>query len=150
MSWPTGHEPTQAADWPAFDEIGWADYWSIQDWMTWHKAMVSAYGLTAANQRFLQAWNQDSLTHSAPLSARSFDSDFRDYAKANGFFDALYGGSLAVLAKPLGIVSDAGDAVSAIGDGVKSSGTWLKWLLPVAVIVLLYFYTRRAAAPALK
>ena len=118
--------------------------------MTWHKAMVSAYGLTAANQRFLQAWNQDSLTHSAPLSARSFDSDFRDYAKANGFFDALYGGSLAVLAKPLGIVSDAGDAVSAIGDGVKSSGTWLKWLLPVAVIVLLYFYTRRAAAPALK
>lgn len=147
MTFPSGHVPTIAADWPVFDELGWADYWSIDDWTTWHKANVAAYGLATANSRFLQAWNEDSLIHSAPLDARSFNSSFRQYAKDNGFFDALYGGALAVLAKPLGILSDTGDAVSSIGEGIKSSGSWFKYLIPFAAVALLYVYANRAAGP---
>lgn len=150
MNWPTAHDPLSASSWPIFDELGWADYWGIQDWITWHKAMAREYGVEAANRRFVQAWEQDSLTHAAPLSARSFDSNFRAYARDVGLLNSLYGQGLAVLAKPLGLVSDVGDVVSDIGQGVKTSGAWLRWLVPVAAVVLFIFYTRKAAAPALK
>jgi hypothetical protein len=148
MNFPPENDPSKAASWPLFDKVGWADYWEIADWMTWHAVMEKEYGLTAANRRFIQAWNQDAVWHSAPLDARSFNSTFRAYARQKGFFDDLFSG-LASLAKPLGLFTDASDAISEVGEGVKTSGSLLKWLVPVAAVVLFFLYARLGARPAL-
>jgi hypothetical protein len=74
--------------------------------------------LSEANKRFITEWQKQSIGAN-PLDARSFDIAFRDYAKANGFFDALYWG-LGSLAKPIGttvnVVSDASNAIDTISD----------------------------------
>ena len=143
------NDPTDPDSVPSYDGLGWADYWSISDWMTWHSAMKSAFGLEVANSRFIYAWGQDSIWNSVPLSARSFDSSFRDYAKANGFFDALFGNGLGVLAKPLGVVSDVGDGVSSLGDGVKSAAGAVGFVLPAVALVALALWAVKYS-PTLK
>jgi hypothetical protein len=138
-TWPTENDPTNPSATPVYDGIGWADYWSAADWITWHRAMKLVWGVNTANRNFVNAWDQDSFFNSAPLSARSFDSSFREYAKANGFLDALYGGGVGVLAKPLGVVSDAADAVSDLGAGVKNAGAAVGAILPFAVVGVLAY-----------
>ena len=73
---------------------------------------------------------------STPLDARSFDTTFRDYAKANGFFDALYYG-LGALVKPIGAVTDV---VSDVSTGISSTASLTKYILPIAGLALAYFF----------
>lgn len=112
------NDPSKASSLPDFDNWGWDDYWKASDWMTWHSALKRAFGLEEANRRFITEWQKQSIGAN-PLDARSFDITFRDYAKANGFFDALYWG-IGSLAKPIGtgvnVVSDASSAVESISN----------------------------------
>lgn len=143
MAFPPENDPNNAQALPDYDGIGFDSQWSPQDWMTWHAALVTRYGQAVANSRFIAAWNGGGFFESPPLDARSFNSDFRDFARKNGILDALYSG-LGVLAKPLGIANDVFDAGTSIGGGVKETGASLggslKWWIGAAVLVLAAVY----------
>lgn len=133
--WKPENDPTKATSTPDYDGLGWDSWWTAQDWITWHKALKAQYGIDEANTRFINAWQQQTVG-STPLDARSFDTNFRDYAKANGFFDALYYGAGA-LAKPIGAVTDV---VTGVTEGVSMTSKLLKFAIPAAVLGFAYFY----------
>ena len=101
--------------------------------MTWHRSLKAKYGLDEANARFINAWQKQGL-FSAPLDARSFDTSFRDYAKANGFFDALYYG-LGALVKPIGTTTDV---ITGVTKGIEGTASLTKYIIPIAAIALAY------------
>ncbi len=150
MNYPLANNPANPDALPLYDEIGFGDYWSAADWIAWHRSMKSKYGIDEANRRFISAWHDGIgiVFNKVPIDARTVDSSFRAYAKENGFFDALFSG-LGALAKPIGLITDAGDAVSSVGEGVKITGSLAKWVLPAAALVIAYLYLRKATLPAL-
>ena len=131
--WPAANDPTNADSTPDYDNWGPDSWWTAQDWLTWHKSLKAKYGLDEANVRFITAWQKQGL-FSAPLDARSFDTSFRDYAKANNFFDALYYG-LGALVKPIGATTDV---ISGVSQGISSASDLTKYIIPIAAIALAY------------
>lgn len=134
---------------PDYDEWGPDDYWSCADWITWHKAMKSKYGKDEANRRFLSAFHQAGFLASS-YDCRSFNSEFRQYSKDNGFYDGLYDG-LAVITQPIGVGTDvvnaAGQTVSNISQGISNTSKAAKYAIPavilvVSALVLMWFYRK--------
>jgi hypothetical protein len=132
--WKPENDPTKPTSTPDYDEWFPDSWWTAHDWVTWHKALKTKYGLDEANARFINAWQKQGVL-SAPLDARSFDTSFRDYAKANGFFDGLYYG-LGAVAKPIGATTDV---VTGVTQGVSSLANLTKYLIPIAGLALAYF-----------
>lgn len=137
--WAPENDPTRATSTPDYDDWGPDSWWTGQDWLTWHRALKDAYGLEVANARFIAAWQQQGLGSGA-LGARSFDSSFRDYARANGFFDGLYWG-LGSVTRPIGTTTDV---TTGISEGVSTVANLSKWAIPAAAIVLGYLWLREA------
>ena len=133
--WPAANNPTNADSKPDYDGWGPDSWWTANDWMTWHRSLKARYGLDDANVRFVNAWQQQGAL-SAPLDARSFDTNFRDYAKANGFFDALYYG-LGALAKPIGATTDV---ITGVTQGVSTVANLAKFVIPVAALAFAYLF----------
>ena len=132
--WPEANNPTNPNATPDYDDWGPDSWWTAQDWLTWHRTLKAKYGLDEANARFVAAWQKQGML-SSPLDARSFDSSFREYAKANGFLDALYYG-LGAVAKPIGTTTDV---VTGVTQGISTAATLSKYLIPVAAVALAYF-----------
>lgn len=127
---------------PDLDEWGWDDWWTCDQWLQWHALREIAYGLTDANNTFVDYWNQQSMGAGA-LSCRTFNSNFRQYCESKGLLGRLYDGG--EIMQPVGsVLETAGDVGSAIGDTVtnladaasNTSGT-LKWLIPLILILVL-------------
>jgi hypothetical protein len=133
--WPAANDPTNADSKPDYDGWGPDSWWTSNDWMTWHRSLKARFGLDDANVRFVNAWQQQGAL-SAPLDARSFDTNFRDYAKANGFFDALYYG-LGALAKPIGTTTDV---ITGVTQGVSTVANLAKYAIPVAALAFAYLF----------
>lgn len=133
--WPAANNPTNADSKPDYDGWGPDSWWTANDWMTWHRSLKARYGLDDANVRFVNAWQQQGAL-SAPLDARSFDTNFRDYAKTNGFFDALYYG-LGALAKPIGATTDV---ITGVTQGVSTVANLAKFVIPVAALAFAYLF----------
>ena len=133
--WPAANDPTNADSKPDYDGWGPDSWWTSNDWLTWHRSLKARFGLDDANTRFINAWQQQGIGAS-PLDARSFDTTFRDYAKANGFFDALYYG-LGALVKPIGSVTDV---VSDVSSGISSTANLAKFVIPVAALAFAYLF----------
>ncbi len=133
--WPAANDPTNADSKPDYDGWGPDSWWTANDWMTWHRALKARFGLDDANVRFVNAWQQQGAL-SAPLDARSFDTNFRDYAKSNGFFDALYYG-LGALAKPIGATTDV---ITGVTQGVSTVANLAKYVIPVAALAFAYLF----------
>ena len=129
--WPAQHDPSNPDALPDFDSWGWDSYWSAAEWIQWHRALVARHGLEQANVRFVTEWQKQGFG-AAPLDARSFDTSFRDYARQNGFLDALYYG-IGALAKPLGGANDA-------LDGVAKTGRAIGVALPYVLFGVAAFY----------
>jgi hypothetical protein len=137
--WPAENDPTRPTSKPDFDSWGFDSWWTAQDWLTWHRALKASYGLDEANRIFVTAWQQQGFLAS-PLDARSFDTSFREYARANGFLDALYYG-LGSLVRPIGTVTDIGTAVT---DGISTVASISRWAIPAAALVLGYLWLEKA------
>jgi len=105
--------------------------WNCNDWMTWHKSLVSKYGNSDANNRFLREWN-NLATGSTAIDCRTFDTTFRDYMSKVGLLDALYSG-LAVIVKPVGA---AVDVATAAGNGVSKTAKTAFKVLPIVILVV--------------
>ena len=133
--WPAENDPARATSTPDLDNWGWDSWWTPQDWLQWHRALKQAYGQDEANRRFIIAWQEQGIGAS-PLNARSFDSGFREYARANGFLDGLYYG-LGSLVRPIGTTTDV---IGAVSDGVSTTASIAKWAIPVAAVTLGIMY----------
>jgi len=133
--WKPENSPTNPDATPDYDGVGWDSWWTSNDWMTWHRSLKARFGLDEANVRFINAWQKQTIG-STPLDARSFDTNFRDYAKANGFFDALYYG-LGALVKPIGATTDV---ITGVTQGVSTVANLAKYVIPVAALAFAYLF----------
>lgn len=139
---------------PIYDTWGWADYWTADDWIKWHKLMKEKYGLNEANYRFIKAY-VETETLGAETSWRSLNSTFRQYARENGFFEGLFDGIGGLIVRPIGWVLDAGQSTgeiientgNAVSETTKTAATTLKYipflLMAAATIVGYYFLKRK-------
>jgi len=130
---------------------GWFwDFWDQADWIQWHKKLLAKYGLTAANERFLIAWN-DSPLFSRNVgfrnSAFSENLGFIDYAKQNNFYDKLFSGVLGTFFQIQSTAIDATkDVTSAVGSVAESTKTISSYILPVALglaVVFAFYYFKK-------
>jgi hypothetical protein len=141
--WPAANDPTSATATPDYDNWGFDTWWTASDWMTWHMALKRAYGLEEANRRFITAWDKQGL-FASPIDARSFDTTFRQYARDNGFFDALFSGIGGLVGRlpstGTDVVVGATGAVSNVGQAVGTIGSMAKYILPVAALAFGYYY----------
>lgn len=123
-AWPAEHDPANPAALPDYDDWGWDDYWGPAEWMQWHKTMKAAIGKEKADYNFATAWEKmlsaDGLGSSV-LSARSFNVQFREWAKSENLLNALYGG-MAWL-KPLGAATDLASGAADLASGAADIGS---------------------------
>jgi hypothetical protein len=99
------HDSSKADSTPDYDDWGWDDYWKPEDWMAWHGAMKAAYGKNKADYKWATAWQEQGWFEGG-INARTFNSDFRNWAKSEGLTDALYWGKIGPLVKVLGEGAD--------------------------------------------
>lgn len=126
-------DPANANSVPSYDELGpdFLGYWSLADWITWHQALVTALGLSQANQKFLTAWNEQSFG-SSPVNDLEFNTAARTYLRQVGVLQQIPAslfGELTDFSQGVGNTIGAASAASAKFD----------WLIPVAGIAVLYF-----------
>ncbi len=135
---------------PDYDDWGWDDYWQPQDWIVWHRAMKAKYSLDEANKRFIDAFLKAG-SFAASYNWRSTDTEFKKYAKANGFYDSLFsgiggligkvaslGGSVITTASDSGsaLVENAGQAATNLSESITNTSKVLKVLIPVVVVLV--------------
>ena len=134
---------------PDLDDWGIDSYWSCEDWVAWHKELKKKFGLDEANRLFITEYHKGGFGASS-FDCRSFNADFRKYAKENNFFNALYDGLAGLITQPLGAVKDVVSAASntvsnvadaaeeAVSDASKAADNifnTIKWVLPVLLVL---------------
>ncbi len=113
---------------PDIDNWGPDSYWSCQDYITWHKLNVQAYGVDTANQKFVAAWQK--------LDA--FDADYNWCKYESYFVDYFEGYGLKVgniLSSIWLSIGNIGSAVGNTTEGIKNLTEILKWLLPIVLLI---------------
>ena len=133
------HDPKSAKSTPDYDSWGPDSYWSCTEWRQWHTALKAAHGRNKANQIWAAAWQQQGIGEHA-INCRSFDPQFRAWAKSQGLFDALYWGPAGILAKPLGVGMDVADGVASTAQGISA---YSSYIVPLVGAFLLWKLTRR-------
>lgn len=123
---------------PNLDDWGWDQWWNIADWLQWHKLNVQKYGMAKANEKFVNAWSQQTFGAHVLEYAR-FNSSFRNYMKDTAkIWEYLYGGLATVLPEVIDtgsiVVDDAGQIITGATGGAATVGKALKLLVPVAAI----------------
>lgn len=113
---------------PVYDEWGWwGEYWTCADWITWHEALKAHYGINDANIIFILAFHEAGFG-AASFDCRTFDYNFKEYAKQNGFFDALFDGLTGIILQP---VSNVIHGSQGIGNLISAAVKYL----PIILIV---------------
>lgn len=119
---------------PVYDTWGWADYWSCEDWIAWHKALKDKYGKAKADAMWLSAWNaQDSFEHD--YNWCKYGASFNAYVNAE---------NLPVTHLLSDVISGVTNIGSNVITGATNTSKTLKWLVPVVLViviigVLIYF-----------
>ena len=65
---------------PDYDDWGWDDYWSVEDWKNWHGEMEKKYGEAEASRRWLEAWAKNGFQSNAFVD----EGKILGWAKAKG------------------------------------------------------------------
>ena len=124
---------------PIYDGWGWDDHWSCEDWIRWHQCLRTKYGLQQANYIFIDAFHK-AETFADSYNCRSFNSGFREYARQNGFFDALFSG-IGIIAQPLGWITDTtsniGEVISTSTGAAADIAKLLRALMPALIVIAL-------------
>jgi hypothetical protein len=67
---------------PDYDEWGYDDFWSCDDWITWHKKLAEHFDEKTATEIWNYAFNK-TTNLSSNLDCNTFNSSFRAYVKAH-------------------------------------------------------------------
>ena len=142
---PVGKNYTITADsTPDYDDWGVDDYWGPDEWIQWHKLMKAKYGADDANKRFIIAY-QDAGFGAVSFDWRTFNDNFKQYAKDNGFFDALYDGIGGLIGRGAGLLDTtvetgtktATTVIESAGSTISTLAKSAKWVIPAVVIVVI-------------
>ncbi len=129
---------------PVLDGWGFDDYWLCNDWITWHKLMKDKYGLDYANTKLITAFESQSIGASG-IDCRSLDGNFKQYAKDNGFYDALFTGIGGLLASGISAGQSGSSAVTGgienISDTAKDTTKYASYIIPIALGLILLAIT---------
>jgi len=68
---------------PVYDGWGWDDYWSCEDWISWHKALKEKFGKASADLKWIDAWNAQSIDAS-PYNWCKYGTGFNSYVNKEG------------------------------------------------------------------
>lgn len=110
---------------PDYDAWGPDDYWSCNDWTTWHDALKRKFGKDVANKMWLEAFEkQDSFEHA--INFCKYDGAFNSYVRAQGLDAASWW-------LP-NILNDTTTVVENAGDAVVNTSKAVKWIIPSLVI----------------
>lgn len=128
---------------PDYDEWGPDDYWGAQEWMSWYDAMKKAYGEGEAKKRFITAYHEAGFAASS-YDWRTFNSQFKKWAKDNGIYDALFDGIAGIITKTAStgigaadtVLDTAGSVIDDAGKAIKNTTKLTKWLIPTVIIVV--------------
>ena len=106
---------------PDYDEWGVDNWWSCEDWITWHKKLVEHFGKKIANDIWNYAFAK-SGNLSGNLDCRTFNSSFRTYVSSNGLEPYANAGILTPVLEGYGTASDlvsgALKTTSSVGKGL--------------------------------
>lgn len=118
--------PTITADSiPDYDDWGIDEYWSCDDWITWHKLMKQKYSKTYADQHFMEAWNKQD-TFESNYNWCKYNGTFNSYARQENLNVTWWLPN--ILNNVSGVAEDASDAV-------KSTSNILKIAVPALIII---------------
>lgn len=134
---------------PDLDEWGIDDYWSCNDWITWHKAVTQKYGLDNANLVFAKFWNEQTFGAHA-LGCRTVDSEFRQYVASVGLYEIVWkgAGGLKYLLQPVGAVMQTGGSIGTqVLQGLQTTSKGLGIIVPLLAfgtvgLLLVYGYRK--------
>jgi len=136
------NDPHNPESIPDYDDWGIDSKWLAPEWVIWHGALKAKYGKAIADYAWAQSWEVQGIGSEA-LNARTFDQDFRDWAKSEGLLDALYYGA-GVIMKPIGTAGDVADVVvdaaQKAANAAKKALDWADYVVPIAVVVLGFAY----------
>jgi len=134
---------------PDYDEFFKIDsYWSAQDWIDWHRALVRAFGKAEADRRFLKGFMGGGVLGSGFLAThadyRSFNKPFITYFKSQGqLWDAMNPGLFGSASKALATgyevtdnaIETAGNVANRGLNFVDNTTNWLQYVLVAVVII---------------
>lgn len=123
---------------PDYDEWLPDDYWTCTQWVLWHQLNVTKYGLQIANQKFIDAWEQQD-DFMSPMIWCKYDASFINYFKAQGIEGGwlLSNAVVAVtnVADSAGeVVTNTAGAASSLSSGVKSVANVAKYAAPFLAV----------------
>lgn len=127
-------EPITAYSAPDYDEWGWDTYWSAEDWMDYHKALVGEYGKKDGNRRFVEAWHAGPSFMVARANYLSFKPVFINYMEKQGIYNALNDGIAKLVTDSTRVVAETPGAVIATAQNTVKV---IRWLIPALVLIAL-------------
>jgi hypothetical protein len=137
---------------PVLDEWGWSDYWGVQEWIQWYKAVKAKHGKVYADTLFKIYWNKQDLDAN-PYNWAKYDSDFRAFLASEGLLSSVSNVVADVVSAGTEVISTtagtASDVVSDVSSGVASTAKLSKYLLPaifVAILVVVFLSFRKRVA----
>lgn len=118
---------------PDYDNWGPDTYWTPQNWIDWHKALIAEYGKENGNRKFIEAWHDGPTFLVARADYLSFQPAFIAYMEKVGIYDQLNNGIGKLISDSTRVVAETPGAVV---DTVQNSVSVIKWLVPVVIVVL--------------
>lgn len=127
----------------------WSDYWGPKTWIKWHQLVKDKYGKDRANEVLIE-WFEKAPFGSPTTDYRTFDNEFIQYAKDNGFYNALFKGIGGLLGKFAStenkvieggtkVIDSVGNAVDSASDIASFLGNNLKWIIAAVVLIVIVF-----------
>ena len=101
---------------PDYDQWGKWYFLELYDWILWHQYLKAKFGKTKANFLWDYAFSQ-SGTLSSNLDCRTFNSNFREYVKANGLNPFANAGIFTPVLQGAGTIQDV---TSGVFGGISS------------------------------
>ena len=124
---------------PVLDEIdlwglfGTEEYWNCAQWVKYHKELVKCYGLEQADLIFETKWEEQNTFHAWPYSTCKYDSAFVTYFKNKSNLDVGHIVSDAFVTVDK-VTTDILETLPKVSQGIKNTGSVLKYALPVIII----------------
>lgn len=138
------HNPYDATATPDFDDWGWDDYWSMNDWLIWHNALIKAYGQPMGNDLWVQGWLQGNTWSALFGDVRgdwlTFNTDFKNHLKSYktsggvSMYSAIIDPVGYIMGGAVDVAADVGESVSNAGEAIKNTTKTISWLVPIAAI----------------
>lgn len=117
-----------------------SDYWDCQDLITWHKALKQKWELDEANRIFIKAFEL-APTGANAIDCRSVNAAFKDYAKDQGFYNALFSGVGGLLATGISagqtVIDAAGNVIENTANTAKKASEYLPYIAALLIILSL-------------